>query len=992
MQAPLHATPTSVQPQNYEMFGYGGARGSSSGPMTLDEISKQTHEMEAHFRQVAGLIPPQQLPETKQVDAQLWSQSPVLGGGVTGSSEMSLGCWGHPQVGGAPVNNMAFAGLANQPYDTAAGELERQQNQQLIDHFVQMLQSAGVEPPTEEGQSDFLQKTLEEIAKRCSNEEFGDSVASTANPLEGGPAAAAGGTPPLLLGNPAFNPWTCGWGPQAMQAQLATDLSPYGYLPQAVQQAGQQPPVASAPSFKNSAREEELTQYIRSQGQEYVEGQAEWSRQIAEVKSECLRELEKVKREKDEVERQARQEVMRLQQWLQRNGILDEDIRTDGDSPSNRPGPWAAGVGMAEHQHLQQKYASAEERIKQLEQYIKDQSAKQMHGGAQLNQAFPLMVDPTLQPVGSAERIRQLEEYIKETSAKQVRVAVQLQLAVNQKDEEIQKLKEVIVSSGSELRQLAAENQAVHAYNQRKLVTWEQGGRALLENANKLLSTRFPAERDEGPLESSRFAHTATKLSLNLTQGKNGEVSNLRRVLKDALRNTGDKSKRREQKAEDEASAKPAEEAPGSPTTTANTRSATIGSEDSSKAHSPASAHLQVPHVNNPGAMSSGGASPSNASSRDSSPGQSPERSGWNGSAAAPLRAEPAVAQVISRLASDLRQLIAMSHQQGPAPPMTPFGSAESSPRSCSSSAKIAPSAPSSQERARITQLVNSIAPARKSVAQNMAAVEKMLRGLDRDLRGRCEELFGQEELEIDIAEAQVTAAVELAAAEDECKSRMPLGQEDQFLSLVSLRHAQQQSTGALYEFVELPQKLKAIFDLAKRLGAELNGLMQAAVTAQQEVLPLSPSREADEAQAPAVVVEAVQREIMAELERGISHEQQLKTSRSQLHQVARKLSSTKERVRNLEKEIVDLHVARHNDRAVSAATRAQCLALMQTPAGVPQGVQPQAWWQQPGFAEALAATSANGAAAAAAATSISPPQSPGPAALLSWSGTSPQA
>merc|ERR1719195_2070166 len=76
--------------------------------------------------------------------------------------------------------------------------------------------------------------------------------------------------------------------------------------------------------FNSDQRIEELNHYIRQQAQEYIEGQAEWSRQIAEVKSECLRELEKVKREKEEVERQARQEFLRLQQRLREAGIKDE--------------------------------------------------------------------------------------------------------------------------------------------------------------------------------------------------------------------------------------------------------------------------------------------------------------------------------------------------------------------------------------------------------------------------------------------------------------------------------------------------------------------------------------------------------------------------------------------------------------------------------------------------------------------------------------------
>ncbi|CAK9066050.1 unnamed protein product [Durusdinium trenchii] len=117
----------------------------------------------------------------------------------------------------------------------------------------------------------------------------------------------------------------------------------------------------ASPRSVSAERLEELNQYIRQQAQEYVESQAEWSRQLAEVRSEGLREAEKLRREKAELEQQARRELGRLKQVISDLG---------GECPEENS--WALSmVAPEEYQALQKRCASAEERVQELEQYIK---------------------------------------------------------------------------------------------------------------------------------------------------------------------------------------------------------------------------------------------------------------------------------------------------------------------------------------------------------------------------------------------------------------------------------------------------------------------------------------------------------------------------------------------------------------------------------------------------------------------------------------------
>merc|ERR1711933_378818 len=157
----------------------------------------------------------------------------------------------------------------------------------------------------------------------------------------------------------------------------------------------------------------------------------------------------------------------------------------------------------------------------------------------------------------------------------------------------------------------------------------------------------------------------------------------------------------------------------------------------------------------------------------------------------------------------------------------SPCPSQESSPRSTGSAPSAASNAfvaSGQAERRRIQQCVESIPPARQGIAQNIMAVEKMLRGIDRDLRMQCKELFGHEQLQLPGLGSDPQSSA--SAMEMEAWSLVPLSEKLQFQSLLGLRSAQQQLGTALAEFLRLPQKLKTVFDLTKTLSSEISGLV----------------------------------------------------------------------------------------------------------------------------------------------------------------------
>jgi len=124
----------------------------------------------------------------------------------------------------------------------------------------------------------------------------------------------------------------------------------------------------------------------------------------------------------------------------------------------------------------------------------------------------------------------------------------------------------------------------------------------------------------------------------------------------------------------------------------------------------------------------------------------------------------------------------------------------------------------------------------------------------------------------------------------------------------------------------------------ADQLQRRLQSSQPMSVTAPRTCeLPLTPPQEASEEEE-----EAVAREIREELDRGVSHENQLLAVRTRLRHLSKKLASKDERLRNLEQEMVDLHLSRYNERA-------QCMAMLQQhhqqhqPAGDPRFKPP--WW-----------------------------------------------
>lgn len=919
MQAPVHVTPHSAH--NSETFA---STTASPCDLSMADISQQTLAMSAQLRQAAQdaggseIAGVDRLLEPRRIGGMLSQPADVE---IPTQSLLGTDAW--KQLASQPMHlQQPLQPQVVQPLTTEGGtsEMDRhplhadhQQHQRILQtaqllQFMAMQNAAGDAP-----QEDFLQRVATELSKQCS----GEAMAGWGDAANAAPQ-----------GLPV---WGCPW-------------------PQQVQGGGG---AGGEESFASDQRVEELNHYIRAQAQEYIEGQAEWSRQIAEVRSECLRELEKVKREKGEVERQARQELFRLQQRLREAGIKDEgaaggDSTPGGPESPNRPvASWAVGaVSLEEHQFVRRKCTALEDRIRELEQYIKEQSTKQL-----------LCADGQLK----------------------------------ERDEEIQKLRQVVVTNGMELRQATSELQALRAHHQQKVLFWEHGARRLLGTAERFLGQyQRGGERgaDGEELEHGRFGRTATKLSLTLSEGEGGDVGSLRRLLKDVLKNGKDKgAKRPPQKTKEEGRLDEQQKS----------------DEDGKLEDKPGEGECSTPWTPGHRGAASTALSDSNPSSRDTSPGrgsfQIVERNGHANGHGGPGPAQQArAAALMSQFVNELRQLIAISQQDAPGSPspqcLTPV---DCSPRAGSVPPPSTPApcngAAQPEESPQVRQLLEGLGPLRRGLTENIIAVERMLRGLDRDLRRQCEEVLGQAEL------AVLAAADPDAAEEEEAQRCLPLSKEGQLLSLASLRHAQQRSSAALAEFIQLPLKLKSVFDLAKKLGSEVSGLVPLALLRQAEAqahaargseqrhafhaellqqrLQTLNSKSAPSLQSPASVAiagseapplsplqeasgegddERARVEIQQELERGVSCEDQLLATRVNLRRASRSLDSREDQLRNLEREIVELHMARYNERA-------QCMSfLQQQQSSGMQGAKPPWWpWAPPGSAPDFGDQQANG-------------------------------
>jgi hypothetical protein len=539
------------------------------------------------------------------------------------------------------------------------------------------------------------------------------------------------------------------------------------------------------------------------------------------------------------------------------------------------------------------------------------------------------------------DRIGQLEVYIKEQSAKQF-----LTGDAKERDEEIQTLRQIILAGGIELQKVNAELQALRAKYEQKIQLWEQGARRLLGVAEQTLGQRN--EQEVRCHENGHFANTATKVSLTLSKDKEGgNVDSLRRLLKDALTQNGtadDKKNKNNKDRKSSAKIKLKEE----PAKTSVEESA---SEEGKQA-----------------AQTGAGLSDSNASSRDTSPGpalpaqQVVGRNGYCGDAS---QSSVAALPFVSQLASEIRQLLSSSQEMGL---QTATSQASTSPKPAAIDA----------DRSKVQEIIDSMAPARKGVATSIIMVEKMLRGLELDLRKQCEDLLGSASIEVqivDINNAEEEDAAYAVAIGNEAKLRIPLREEDQILSISALRRAQQRSSAMLAQFVQLPQKLKAVFDLTKKLGVEATSLVPAGLVHQLEARAaqarLGEQRQSfhvellqkrlqgltckvedlggksnddvpKEETATEKDVIAVAREIQEDTQQGIPPEEQLMAARSRIRDMTRELTSNSERMRYLEKEVVDLQLSRYNERA-------QCLALFQQSAGLQQGGKSAPWPWPPG-------------------------------------------
>lgn len=526
-------------------------------------------------------------------------------------------------------------------------------------------------------------------------------------------------------------------------------------------------------------RMEELQNYIRQQAQEYVEGQSEWNRKLAEVRSECMREFDKVRREKREVERQAREEIFRLRQRLldaginvaeEENGagLTDEGSAIGGHARFSAA--WTAGVGIEEHQEVHAKWVSAESRIRDLEQYIKDQSKKQASES--------------------------------ETQGRE-----------KEKDDEIRNLNHVLVHGSLESRRMQDELQSLRLLCQQKVLFWETGAQHLVDLIDQFLSSH-PSLRqcDHEDIKNSRFGRTATKLSLTLpTPGEVADVGSLRRLLKNALksshcRENGPKSPAKEATGDTKC---PVVAKPSAETTALEE----APKDDGTKATEGESA--TPPPFGTTAALSD-----SSPSSRDTSPLRGVLHVGANSGVptAQPLP-DAKVAHLLAQLSHELRQLVVVSRQKFSASAQQHV-SQQSPARSPCEDAAVAAAVPaalaqSQSDRVRIQKCTESMRSARQVIAQNIMSVEKLLRCADKDLKKHCLDVFGQEQIEV----SSSPAADADASREDETQKLVPMAEDLQLLSLYGLRAAQQQLAAVLVEFLQLPQRLKTVFDLTKTLS-----------------------------------------------------------------------------------------------------------------------------------------------------------------------------
>ncbi|CAJ1426157.1 unnamed protein product [Effrenium voratum] len=454
---------------------------------------------------------------------------------------------------------------------------------------------------------------------------------------------------------------------------------------------------------------EQLNRIIRSQNEDFREAQAEWSRHMEELRGDHNRELEKLRREKRQIESQARRELARLNYYLTLFGAEEAlGIKREPDMS-------ASSKDSQEVKALKQRCRSSEERVQELEQYIKER----MH---------PTEVQPA------------------DANA-------------------VQALRQTVCALQQELKQAAAELQALRHHHQQKVTFWEQGAQRLLGYAEQFFSLN-------GRVGEGNFEEKATRVVVKMpSSNQDGEVESLQRMLKEALKNPKVKNSPRAQ----------------------GNGELTDGKEANKEPESQPVLDGAACQVIRPTAKEEG----------EPADGKGDELQ---------LAETARVAHFVAQFAVDLRKLLSASVQV-PAPPPVTLPVAQSLAKQDEGEVDaIVAAATSAREKAEVKRIKEDFVPARRGAAESVAGAERALRILDRDLRNLCQRFFKESE----------NCPGSDQEIQEEVQKKLPLDEELQRQCLMSLRQAHRCSGQALTEFLQVPTKLKLVFDLTKRLSAEV--------------------------------------------------------------------------------------------------------------------------------------------------------------------------
>jgi len=122
---------------------------------------------------------------------------------------------------------------------------------------------------------------------------------------------------------------------------------------------------------QNLIQIDNLQRYIRSKAQEVVEGKTEWSRQIAELRldfSDAEQKVARMKREKEDIVRRTEIELSILRNKL---GIENENEHDENGTYHSNIMDGVIVIDPEEHARLREKWELAEDRVTELETYIR---------------------------------------------------------------------------------------------------------------------------------------------------------------------------------------------------------------------------------------------------------------------------------------------------------------------------------------------------------------------------------------------------------------------------------------------------------------------------------------------------------------------------------------------------------------------------------------------------------------------------------------------